>query len=160
MKPEVKQACTQAMRWLAKREYCCADMRLRLQGKGFDADVVEAAMQWLLAQNVLSEQRYADAFMRQQLRRGYTPEMIRRRLQQSGVDAPTTEDAAFDAVQACRRLLQRRDPQGRRFGDRKVRLRLIRYLQGRGYPLSLILDMIDCSEEGNEDDGDMIQEET
>lgn len=42
-----------------------------------------------------------------------------------------------DAEAACRRLIDKRDPEGRRFGDRRLWQRLLRYLCGKGYAMDV-----------------------
>ncbi len=61
--------------------------------------------------------------------------------------APEVAEAAAAVVQQdeeeneqtrCRRLLDKRDPDGARFGDRRIWQRHLRYLHGKGYAMETV----------------------
>lgn len=134
-----------ALRWLAGREHCAAEMQAKLAGKGFDSAEIDDAVQQLRDQGYLSERRYAEGFLRARLGRGETPWMAARKARMRGVDEAVLEDATrearegFDADAACTALLERRDPGRQRFIDPKRWQREARFLRQKGFDSATIL---------------------
>ncbi len=154
----MRQACTQALRWLARREYCREQLLQRLlREKRVPQEVARQALDWLEAQGMLDEARYAESVMRSRLRRGYTPRMAARWLREAGVQEAVmqrelaTREASFDEEEACRALLRKRDPDMRRKRDPRARARFIRFLCSRGFSLSLARKLVE--EDAMDDEG-------
>jgi regulatory protein len=133
----------QAVRLLARREYTRADLERRLLAKGASRDEVTAALDELVAQGLLSNERFARALVAQRSGK-YSRRSIRGELKRKGVsgeaidvaliDSPVDDDAALHALWQ------------RRFGtlpsNDKEKARQIRFLQSRGFALSAILKML------------------
>jgi len=134
-----------ALRALARREHCTAEMRAKLAGKGFDSDEIDDAVHRLVQQGYLSEQRFAEAFLRARLRRGEAPWLAAQKARMRGVDAGALEHAAeeareaFDADAACTAMLAHRDPGRQRFVDPKRWQREARFLRQKGFDSATIL---------------------
>jgi len=130
---------------LARREYCREEMRARLTAKGFETDAVESALGRLVEAGYLSEQRYAEAFLRARIQRGDAPRLAAMKARQRGVDDGALQDAlrqleqGFDNEAACRDLLARRDPAGLRFHEDKQWRKQARYLRGKGFDTGTIM---------------------
>jgi regulatory protein len=120
-------------------------MRLKLGGKGFPSDEIEASVQRLIQQGFLSEARFAEAFMRARMRRGETPWLAAQKARLRGVDDQVLAVAAekatqdFDADAACAAWLVRRDPGGLRFSEPRRWQREARFLRQKGYDSATIL---------------------
>lgn len=71
---------------LARREYACRELALKLRQKGFEQSDIELAIQELVAENYLSDQRFASEYTRSRLRRGFGPARIRLELQEHGIE--------------------------------------------------------------------------
>lgn len=137
-----------AVRFLAMREYCAVELRHKLAGKGFDQDCVEAVIIRLIADHYLSEERFAESFLRSRMQRGDSPWLAAEKARQKGVDGTalaTALEAAqqgFDAELACRELLSRRDPQARYRDDQRQWQRQARFLRNKGFEAATILRVL------------------
>jgi len=133
-----------ALRWLARRERCEAELRMKLGEKGFSSEDIGDAIHRLLQQGFLSEQRFAEGFMRARMRRGETPWLAMHKARLLGADAAALEQAAaaatrdFDADTACADWLARRDPGGLRFSDMRRWQREARFLRQKGFDSATI----------------------
>ena len=133
----------QAVRLLARREYARADLEQRLLAKGAPRADVVAVLDELVAQGLLSNERYARALVAQKSGR-YSRRSIGGELKRRGVDAESIDAALGEAVvdddAALFALWQRR------FGiapaNDREKARQIRFLQTRGFDLSAILKML------------------
>lgn len=133
----------QAVRLLARREYARADLEQRLLAKGAPRADVVAVLDELVAQGLLSNERYARALVAQKSGR-YSRRSIGGELKRHGVDAESIDAALGEAVvdddAALFALWQRR------FGiapaNDREKARQIRFLQTRGFDLSAILKML------------------
>ena len=130
---------------LARREYCREEMRARLIAKGFEPAAVESALGRLAKAGYLSEQRYAEAFLRARIKRGDAPRLAAMKARQRGVDDAALQDAlralerSFDGEMACRELLAKRDPARLRFREDKQWRKQARYLRGKGFDAETIV---------------------
>ena len=132
----------QAIRLLARREYARAELESRLVGAGADLAEVRNILDDLGAQGLLSDQRFAQAVVRQKAGR-YSRRSIAGGLKAKGVASSDIDDALRDADldddAALKALWQRRFGQVPT-GDRE-KARQVRYLQARGFSLSAILKL-------------------
>ena len=145
------KAYAYAVRLLAVREYCEAQVRDRLaiwakrREKYISDDCVDAVIKRLLQDNYLSETRFVQFFFRLRLRRGDTPRFAAIKARQKGAREDIVADnlrefeETFDASEACRALLEKRDPTGRHFDDEKIWRRQVRFLQQKGFDTATIL---------------------
>ncbi len=144
-------ACAYAMRLLATREYCEAQLRERLLRwcarhdmacVKEDADEVLARLR---QSGALDEARFVQSFFRIRLARGDTPRLAAMKARQKGARSEVVAaelariQPTYDQASACRRLLERRDPQGQRFSDARAWRRHARYLQQKGFDAATIL---------------------
>ena len=121
-----------------RREYCVRDIRAKaLKALDGDADAAEEMVSALVADKFVDDCRYATAFARDKASlAGWGTFKIRMALQAKGiasevidsalgeVDLPSA-DARLDKLVATRKKALEGDPQ--------QRLKLLRYLLGRGY---------------------------
>ncbi len=124
------------LKLLARREHSVSELRGKLAGRGYDPSAIEAALNELVERGLLSDQRFAEAFLRSRRERGQGPLKIRAQLMQRGVQSGLI-DAALSGAEVdwdqCAAAARRR-----RFGDsapagRAELARQARFLQGRGF---------------------------
>ena len=141
----MQMTLARALRLLARREYCSAELRRKLREREVPEDIVEQVLAELEAAGYLSETRFAESFLRSRMARGETPWLAARKARERGVReeelaaALAEAEAVFDAVDACRELVARRDPQGLRHEDERAWQKLARFLRNKGFDAATIL---------------------
>ncbi len=143
-----------AIRWLARRDFSRAELTERLRRRGVDAADIEATLDALAEAGYLSDARYAQAVVAQRAGR-YGKRAIAHALKERGI-------AAADAAQAMAPLAETdelADAQAlwrQRFGlapaDEREKARQVRFLQARGYSLSVALRVLRAAGHRDADD--------
>lgn len=125
-----------AMDYLARREHSEQELTRKLTARGFGEGLVEAAVSELVADGLLSNARFAEAFVHSRFQRGSGPQKIRAELRERGIDAGLSSRCieAFEE-QWWQRV---RDVREKKFGaalpgDFRERSRQMRFLQQRGF---------------------------
>ena len=85
-----------ALDLLSRREHCAAEIRAKLLARFGTAAPIETELERLLADGLLSDGRFAEAFVRMHRNKGHGPLRVLRELAQRGVAAELAE-AAVDA---------------------------------------------------------------
>jgi len=125
-----------AMNLLARREYARMELVRRLERRDMPAELVAAVADDLVAENLLSDARFAESFIASRAARGQGPMRIRRELEERGVSGNLIE-IAFDEAgtdwAACAAGVRRK-----RFGpempaDFPDKAKQMRFLQYRGF---------------------------
>jgi len=124
------------MDYLARREYGVLEITRKLIDRGFDADAVEAAVTGLVADNLISDARFTEAFIHSRLQRGSGPQKVLAELRQRGI-AEALVAVSMEAV-ADRWQVRVREVREKKFGaamppDFRERNRQMRFLQQRGF---------------------------
>jgi regulatory protein len=112
------------------------ELREKLEAREFDGDEVEATLEALLQDGLLSEARFVETFVGSYTRRGHGPVWLRAELERRGIsgevisDALARADVDWEAAAEAVRV--------KRFGpeiptDFKERVRQARFLQYRGF---------------------------
>ena len=130
-----------AMDLLARREHGRVELTRKLRSRGAADELIEAALDRLAEEGLLSEARYLEAFVGYRARAGYGPLRIREELTQRGLARSDIEQALRDSGIDWREQLE--DTWRRKFAgelpvDARERARQGRFLSYRGYPLDLI----------------------
>jgi regulatory protein len=116
-----------------------------LAAKGHDRTEVDAALDELARRKLLSDERFAEQYVASRARKGYGPLRIRAELRERGVD-PALVAACLDNGGHDWRGLLRAVRDGRfgiaRPGDRREAARQARFLLQRGFPESLVRDLL------------------
>jgi len=125
-----------AMDLLARREHARAELAVKLRARGMPDDLVESVLDDLGRENLLSDARFAEAFVAARVGRGQGPVRIRMELEQKGVGPAAIEEALDKAVQDWGELAAA--VRTKRFGARapgnfRERARQARFLQYRGF---------------------------
>ena len=125
-----------AMDMLARREHSAQEVRQKLLAKEVEADNVEQVVQDLIKDNLISDERFTEAFVNQRINRGSGPLKIRAELRQKGIsDAMIAEfinerDDVWRETAAEVRIKK----YGATFpSDLKEKARQARFLQSRGF---------------------------
>lgn len=83
---QLTQVRDAAIRLLARREHSELELRRKLVQRNFSTELIDAVVAQLLADNLLSEERFTEAFVRARSARGFGPQRIRAELQQRGIE--------------------------------------------------------------------------
>lgn len=124
------------MDYLARREHGEQELARKLITRGFDADLVGAAVHRLIADGLLSDRRFTEAFVHSRYQKGAGPQKIHAELHQRGID-DNLISACLETVDD--QWLQRvREVREKRFGPDlpqtfSERNRQMRFLQQRGF---------------------------
>lgn len=130
-----------AMRILAQSEQTRRQLRGKLLKKGFASEAVDSVLEQLVAQNLLSDQRYAEQYVALRSRKGYGPVRIAQELRDRGVSETLADEALAAHQQQWVALLDQ--TLQKKFGKQPVlnfneRARQARFLEYRGFPSHLI----------------------
>ncbi|TNF88687.1 MAG: regulatory protein RecX [Gammaproteobacteria bacterium] len=125
-----------AMDLLARREHSEQELRQKLKSREFDAEAIETAIQSLLRDGLLSDERFIESYVNHRFNAGMGPVRIRYELLQKGIS-----DALAD--QYIEAFVDRWDPLMRQLRERKYgaaipedyneRMKQARFLQNRGF---------------------------
>lgn len=141
-------AYSYAVRLLSQREFNTREMRERLAARDYDEAIVDVVIRQLKSDNYLSEQRYAEAFLRSRMKRGEAPWLAAQKARQKGAESSALQAALaelsedYDDEQVCRELLDQRDPGGLRFEEERVWQRQARFLRNKGHNSATILRVL------------------
>lgn len=137
-----------AVRLLAVREHSVRELRRKLRraraSDSADDAAVEAVLEDLQRDGLLSEERFVEAFVRSRLGRGQGPAKIRAGLMERGVPRELVDDALDRPDQDAEFWRDRaRTAQNRRFGagppaDRADWAKRARFLSARGFGAEVI----------------------
>ena len=130
------EARKKAMDLLARREHARGELLAKLEKAGFEAGIALDAVLALEAENLQSDARFAEAFVRSRFNQGKGPVRIRQELRERDVAAAVIDDA-FTEFGADWQALAR-ETRERKFGPEvprefKEKARQMRFLQYRGF---------------------------
>lgn len=126
---------------LARREHGRVELMRKLRKRGAPEELIEAALQRLAEEGLLSEARYLESFVAYKARAGYGPQRIREELDQRGLARGDIDqalrDSGIDWFEQLRETWQRKFA-GRLPVDARERAQQGRFLAYRGYSLEMI----------------------
>ena len=126
---------------LSRREHSVQELHDKLLSKGYSDSEVDAALQYLKSEDLVSDDRFTEAYIRMRVEKGYGPSKIRMELDQRGVNSGLI-DAHLDfqdeywwarATQAYEKKFGESAPH-----DFKEWSRRARFMQSRGFTSSII----------------------
>ena len=135
------KALQSATRMLASREHSVMELTRKLQQKDFPPEIVERVVNGLREGRLLSDERFAEGYVRFRSARGYGPVRIRMEMRERGVADELIEQAlAADEVDW---VALAETVRARKFGDTPVedfaqKAKQMRFLQYRGFSNSHI----------------------
>ncbi|MHA6494351.1 recombination regulator RecX [Pseudomonas borbori] len=139
-----------AMDLLARREHGRVELGRKLRKRGATQELIDAALDRLTEEGLLSEARYLESFVSYRARSGYGPLRIREELTQRGLARADIEQALRDSGIDWHEQLKdtwQRKYAGRLPSDMRERAQQGRFLSYRGYPLDLIGRLLSGSDE-------------
>ncbi len=129
---------------LARREHARAELARKLRQRDFSADEIDAALDRLAQEGLLSDARFAEAYVRQRAGKGFGPIRIRHELAERGVDAALIDAALVPWAEQWLAIAAAQWE--KRFGvapeDAKARAKQQRFLQYRGFGFDIIREII------------------
>jgi len=125
---------------LARREHGRVELSRKLRQRGATAELIDAALDRLTEEGLLSESRYLESFVSYRARSGYGPVRIREELSQRGLARADIEQALRECGIDWREQME--DVWRRKFGeqpnDARERAQQGRFLAYRGYSMDMI----------------------
>ncbi len=125
-----------AMGLLARREHSTLELRRKLGRRRFPDTLIEEALAGLATDNLLSDERFAEEYVRSYAGRGQGPLKIRHGLVARGIEPQRADRLLYNADHDWQALAE--EARRRRFGsvipaEYKERARQARFLQQRGF---------------------------
>ena len=138
--PEETRADCKArlLRLLNARERCVSELRLRLKADGYPADIVDELLAWSVACNLVSDQRFAEAYIMGKKNLGWGRERIERELRSRDIEPCSLDgypDSFFDDDDELERALAQARLVTHTKGDR--RQTIYRRLLSKGFSSSI-----------------------
>lgn len=135
-----------AVKLLGSREHTRQQLRSKLNARCADADLIEAVLDDLEQRRLLSDERFAENYVDHRCRKGYGPLRIRSELAERGVDGGLAARWIDDGPRDWADVLA--EAAARKFGDAPVGdMRTLakrgRFLEQRGFPISLVRRYLD-----------------
>ncbi len=130
---------------LARREHSRHELAVKLIAKGFGENVVQDLVMQLGLENLVSDERFAEAMLHSRIQRGYGPARIAQELRKKGVDEELVERRVdFFSRQWLERV---REVWRKKYGDTlpdepRERAKQMRFLQSRGFTAEQILHVM------------------
>jgi len=125
-----------AMNLLARREHSLGELRTKLKDREYSEPDIADALEGLLRDGLISDERFAEAFVAERVRRGQGPVRIRVELERRGV----SDELIVTHLNVCAAEWVERAEEVRRkkFGaglpdEFKEKARQARFLQYRGF---------------------------
>ena len=130
------EARKKAMDYLARREHGRVELVNKVSKFGFDTDVAADAVNQLVDDDLQSDQRFTEAFVRSRINQGKGPVIIRADLFDKGIDDTVIAEGIQEAGKNWIALA--REVRLKKFGvtqavDFKDKARQMRFLQSRGF---------------------------
>ncbi|MEZ5571833.1 MAG: regulatory protein RecX [Halioglobus sp.] len=125
-----------AMNLLARREHSVQELRIKLKRRFADETTIEEQLSRLTKEQLQSDARFAESYLRQRIDRGYGPVRLREELRERGVSEGDVETALEELEVNWHSLAA--DVLQRKFGtgapqDFKEKARRARFMQYRGF---------------------------
>lgn len=124
------------MDYLARREHSTHELTRKLVAKGYESGEVDAALQQLANEGLLSDERFVEAYVYSRMQRGSGPFKIQAELRQKGVSDAMIARFLDERDRAWLNVAQ--DVRVKKFGaalpsEMKDKVRQARFLQQRGF---------------------------
>jgi len=153
---EILQAALETgVRLLARREHAESELRLKLRQRQYPGGIIDAVVKDLTSRNYLSDERFAEVYVRHKLEQGFGPRRIIAEMRKRGVD-----DRHFRPwlEQTDDWLARARAVKNKRFGpdrpmDQRDWGRQGRFLASRGFSPEQIARVLEGGDDDDDDDG-------
>ena len=119
-----------------RREHSRAEVARKLSAKGYSGDVIEELLERVLAEGIVDEHRYAEAYVRSRSAKGYGPQRIKAELRERGISSELAyeylNDAQYDWFEMALMAYQKKYG-GLKCQDYKEIAKRRRFLMQRGF---------------------------
>ncbi len=127
---------TVAMDLLSRREHSTYELTQKLKKRDFDIDAIEAALDRLRQENLLSDIRFIESIVNSRVNAGFGPFKILYELRQKGISRDRAEDYISGLSVEWEPLMTVQ--RSKKFGQNipvgyKEKMKQARYLQNRGF---------------------------
>ncbi|MDR9435860.1 MAG: regulatory protein RecX [Thiohalophilus sp.] len=134
-----------AMDMLSRREHSTCELQQKLVRKGYAEEEVDSALQRLADENLLSDERFVEAFVHSRQTRGSGPRKIVAELSQKGVSEMLISQYLDERSPVWIDLA--REVRVRKFGaalpgEYREKARQMRFLQQRGFTTEQIQNVV------------------
>ena len=139
-----------ALGLLSRRDHSRLELGQKLRLRQFDNDLIELALEKLVEQQWLCDERFARIQVRQHVLKKHGPMRIRMELKRKGVDESVIEQALSEAETDWFELAKAGYEsrfRGREIGDIKEKAKRVRYLQSRGFNGEQVRYALETTEE-------------
>ena len=124
------------MDWLSRREHSQLELREKLAARDVDPGLIDATVEQLVADGLVSDARFAESFVGARMRRGQGPVRIRAELKRRGVADALIEQHLYDPEldwRGCAAEVRRKKFGADLPADFPSRAKQQRFLQYRGF---------------------------
>jgi regulatory protein len=133
------------MDMLARREHSERELTRKLAARGYDESVIGETVAGLVADGLLSNERFVESFVHSRYQRGQGPHKIRAELRERGIDDVDIASCLEAYADEWRELASR--VREKKFGaalpgDHRERSRQMRFLQQRGFDAEQIRSVL------------------
>jgi len=125
-----------AMNLLARREHSEQELRQKLKSRDYDVDAIDAVLQELKQDHLLSDERFTEAYVNHRFNAGVGPLKIRYELRQKGITDALADEFLEPFSDRWNQLMMQQ--RVRKYGetipaDYADRMKQARFLQNRGF---------------------------
>jgi len=135
-----------AVKLLSRREHSAFEIRDKLQKRDFEEEEIAQAIRDLEQGGWLSDERYAEAYIRMRQQKGFGPLRIAIELNERGVDERIIDTYLQDVEDSWQQILEQqylKKYKNRPVEDYSDKAKRIRFLQYRGFHLDAIYRLVD-----------------
>ena len=130
---------------LARREHGVIELSRKLVTKGFDAALVEEAVEALHNDRLVSDQRFCESMINSRFNRGNGPVKVRYELRNKGVAEHVVDNVMDELHPDWQRSLVKlikKKYAGQLSGTPAERVKQVKFLASRGFPHDMIYSVI------------------
>jgi regulatory protein len=141
----VTQARSSAIKYLSIREHSRFELEQKLTRKGFEKELIDSVLSQLQAGNLLSDERFAESYVRMRTQKGFGPLRIQQELRERGIAEELVKDVLETNETSWVTLAS--NARQKRFGEdlpkgQREFAKQARFLQYRGFAPSQIKDAL------------------
>ncbi len=131
-----------AMDLLSRREHSTYQLTQKLIKRDFDIDAIEAALDRLQRENLLSDSRFIESIVNSRVSSGFGPVKIKYELRQKGISVERVDDYFSGMTVEWEQLMAAQ--RSKKFGqdipvDYREKMKQARFLQNRGFSTESVM---------------------
>lgn len=141
----MKSLRNKALDYLSRREHSQQELRLKLASHE-EVSELEPLLAQLVQENLQSDARFTESYVRSRVSSGYGPLRIEQELSQRGIDKSLIEQNLSDDQGYWQQGLQaawQKKYHARQPSDKKEYARQLRFLLQRGFPNRMVLELLE-----------------